>query len=85
MHKQVARDAAPVRLTFAPLEEKYALERNLWRCSQEPLCRFRRVFLNVRNYVAGLLDHATLDDVAKGLPVARPEVFSPGFTGGEGI
>ncbi len=55
------------------------------RCSQEPLCRFRRVFLNVRNYVAGLLDHATLADVAKGLPVARPEVFTPGFTGGEGI
>jgi Rrf2 family protein len=55
------------------------------RCSQEPLCRFRRVFLNVRNYVAGLLDHATLADVAQGLPVARPEVFTPSFTGGEGI
>ncbi|MEI6180372.1 MAG: Rrf2 family transcriptional regulator [Chloroflexales bacterium] len=55
------------------------------RCSQEPLCRFRRVFLNVRNYVATLLDHATLADVAKGMPVARPEVFTPDFTGGEGI
>jgi Rrf2 family protein len=55
------------------------------RCSQEPVCRFRRVFLNVRNYVAGLLDHATLADVAKGLPVSRPEVFNPGFTAGEGI
>jgi Rrf2 family protein len=55
------------------------------RCSQEPLCRFRRVFLNIRNYVAGILDHATLADVAKGLPVARPEVFGRGFTGGEGI
>ena len=55
------------------------------RCSQEPLCRFRRVFLNVRNYVASLLDHATLADVAQGAPVARPEVFTPQFTGGEGI
>jgi Rrf2 family protein len=55
------------------------------RCSQEPLCRFRRVFLNVRNYVAGLLDHATLADVAQGMPVARLEVLTPGFIGGEGI
>jgi Rrf2 family protein len=55
------------------------------RCTQEPLCRFRRVFLNVRNYVAGVLDHATLADVAKGLPVSRPEVFTAEFNGGEGI
>lgn len=55
------------------------------RCSQEPLCRFRRVFLNVRNYVAGVLDHATLADVAQGKPVAKPEVFTPVFAGGEGI
>jgi Rrf2 family protein len=55
------------------------------RCSQEPVCRFRRVFLNARNYVTDLLDHATLADVAKGLPVSRPEVFAPGFTSGDGI
>jgi Rrf2 family protein len=55
------------------------------RCSQEPLCRFRRVFLNARNYVTTVLDHATLAAVAKGMPVARPEVFSPQFIGGEGI
>ena len=55
------------------------------RCSQEPVCRFRRVFLNARNYVATLLDHATLADVAKGMPVGRPEVFTPEFAGGEGI
>ena len=54
------------------------------RCSQEPLCRFRRVFLDVRNYVAGLMDRSTLADVAKGLPVSKQEV-SAGFTGGEGI
>lgn len=55
------------------------------RCSQEPLCRFRRVFLDARNYVSSLMDHATLADVSRGAPVSRPEVFSPGFMGGEGI
>ena len=55
------------------------------RCSQESLCRFRRVFLDVRNYVTTLLDHSTLAEVAKGMPVTRPEVFTPEFTGGDGI
>lgn len=54
------------------------------RCSQEPVCRFRRVFLDARNYVAGVMDKATLSEVAKGLPVSRHEV-SAGFIGGEGI
>lgn len=55
------------------------------RCSQEPVCRFRRVFLNVRNYVTDVLDRTTLADIAKGPPVTRPEVFAPGFTAGDGI
>src|SRR5512137_1241513 len=55
------------------------------RCSQEPVCRFRRVFLNVRNYVATLLDHATLADVARGAPVAKPEASAQGFIAGDGI
>jgi len=54
------------------------------RCSQEPVCRFRRVFLDARNYVAGLMDRATLAEIAKGLPVSKQEV-STGFIGGEGI
>ncbi|HEX9047582.1 MAG TPA: Rrf2 family transcriptional regulator [Verrucomicrobiae bacterium] len=54
------------------------------RCSQEPVCRFRRVFLDARNYVAGLMDKATLAEIAKSLPVTRQEV-SQGFVGGEGI
>lgn len=54
------------------------------RCSQEPVCRFRRVFLEARNYVAGIMERATLADVAKGAPVSKREV-STGFTGGEGI
>jgi Rrf2 family protein len=54
------------------------------RCSQEPVCKFRRVFLDARNYVAGVMDKATLADVAKHSPVTKREV-SLGFTGGEGI
>jgi Rrf2 family protein len=54
------------------------------RCSQEPVCRFRRVFLDVRNYVAGVMDRSTLADVAKISPVSRLEV-SGTFAGGEGI
>lgn len=54
------------------------------RCTQEPVCRFRRVFYNARNFVADLMDRATLAEVAKGLPVTKQEV-SEGFIGGEGI
>ena len=54
------------------------------RCSQESVCRFRRVFLDARNYVTELMDRATLAEVAKGAPVSKREV-STGFIGGEGI
>jgi len=54
------------------------------RCSQEPVCKFRRVFLDARNFVAGVMDKATLAEIAKGLPVTKREV-SAGFIGGEGI
>jgi Rrf2 family protein len=54
------------------------------RCSQESVCRFRRVFYDARNYVAGLMDRTTLAEVAKSLPLSRQEV-STGFMGGEGI
>jgi Rrf2 family protein len=54
------------------------------RCSQEPVCKFRRVFLDARNYVAGVMDRATLAEVAKHSPVTKREV-SAGFVGGEGI
>lgn len=57
------------------------------RCSQEPVCRFRRVFYNARNYVANLMDQATLAEVAKGSPLSSRELASgfTGFIGGEGI
>jgi Rrf2 family protein len=54
------------------------------RCSQEPVCRFRRVFLDARNYVAGVMDRATLAEIAKGAPVSKHEITA-GFIGGEGI
>ena len=55
------------------------------RCSQESVCRFRRVFLNSRNYINELMDKATLAAVAKGEPVSGHEVFAPAFLGGDGI
>jgi Rrf2 family protein len=54
------------------------------RCSQESVCRFRRVFFDARNFVANLMDRATLAEVAKGQPLRKHEV-SAGFIGGEGI
>jgi Rrf2 family protein len=54
------------------------------RCSQESVCRFRRVFLDARNYVAGIMDRSTLAEVAKNSPVSKREI-SIGFIGGEGI
>src|SRR5271169_6815995 len=50
------------------------------RCSQESVCRFHRVFYDARNYVASLMDHTTLAEVAKGLPLSIQEV-STGFIG----
>ena len=52
------------------------------RCSQEPVCKFRRVFFDIRNYVANAMDRTSLADVAKGTPVTKKEI---GFMGGEGI
>ncbi|HUD83877.1 MAG TPA: Rrf2 family transcriptional regulator [Candidatus Saccharimonadales bacterium] len=54
------------------------------RCSQEPVCRFRRVFFDARNYVAGLMDRSTLADIAKGTPLSHQEVAT-GYSGGDGI
>jgi Rrf2 family protein len=54
------------------------------RCSQEPVCRFRRVFYDARNYVAGLMERSTLAEISKGAPLSKQEIYS-GFIGGEGI
>jgi len=54
------------------------------RCSQEPVCRFRRVFFDIRNYVTTVMDRSTLAEVARGTPVSKREVWAD-FIGGEGI
>jgi Rrf2 family protein len=54
------------------------------RCSQESVCRFRRVFLDARNYVTGLMERATLAEVSQGAPVSKREIWA-GFIEGEGI
>ena len=54
-------------------------------CNQEPVCRFRRLFLDVRNFSARLMDRATLATIFEGLPVTDKEVFSMELTGGAGI
>ena len=54
-------------------------------CTQETRCRFRRVLLNVRNYVARVMDRADLASVALNLPVRRDEVFALEFSEGGGI
>ena len=52
------------------------------RCSQESVCRFRRVLLRARNLVAELMDKVTLADVLQGAPVAAAEISG---LHGEGI
>ncbi|MCX6967088.1 MAG: Rrf2 family transcriptional regulator [Verrucomicrobia bacterium] len=54
-------------------------------CSQEAVCRFRRLFLDVRNYAARAMDEATLEAVFKAEPVTREEVFKETLIYGAGI
>ena len=55
------------------------------RCTQESVCRFRRILLDARNYVARLMEHATLAAVFLGAPVHEREVFATGLMAGDGI
>ncbi|MGL4464319.1 MAG: RrF2 family transcriptional regulator [Planctomycetia bacterium] len=55
------------------------------QCSQEPVCRFRRVLLEVRNFSARLLERASLAQLLTGQPVSRAEVFDEQLVGGAGI
>lgn len=54
-------------------------------CSQETTCRFRRIFLEVRNEVALRMDGASLAAVMTGQPVLKQEVFDELLTSGAGI
>jgi Rrf2 family protein len=55
------------------------------KCSQESVCRFRRIFLEIRNNTANLMDNASLASVAAGKPVLSHEVFDEILIGGAGI
>jgi Rrf2 family protein len=55
------------------------------KCTQEPVCRFRRVLLQVRNETAHLMDNTTLAMVYAGKPVIEAEVFDEVLMGGAGI
>jgi len=54
-------------------------------CTQEGSCRFRRVMLDIRNYVVRMMDGATLAGVFSGALVRHEEVFSSEMMYGEGI
>jgi Rrf2 family protein len=54
-------------------------------CSQEPVCRFRRFFLDVRNYAARLMDNVTLRNIFQGQPVPREEILKMELVNGAGI
>ncbi len=54
-------------------------------CSQEATCRFRRVFLEIRNETTQRMDGATLASVLAGRPVVEHEVFDELLIFGAGI
>jgi Rrf2 family protein len=54
------------------------------RCTQEPVCRFRRIFLKIRTDAAQIMDSTTLAAAAQGLPVSTAELFAE-FSDGAGI
>jgi Rrf2 family protein len=54
-------------------------------CSQAHRCRFRRVFLEIRNLTARYLDNLTLAQIAAVEPVGDHEVFALELLAGDGI
>lgn len=54
-------------------------------CSQEATCKFRRLLLDARNYVTGLMDRTTLESVFKAKTVTKEEVFKETLIYGAGI
>ncbi len=55
------------------------------KCSQEQSCKFRRLFLNLRNQAASVLDSTTVADLQSFEPVTTQELEKSGFMHGEGI
>jgi Rrf2 family protein len=55
------------------------------KCSQEPNCHFRRMFLDVRNETTRHMDRQTLASLCSADPVKIWEVFDEALIGGAGI
>jgi Rrf2 family protein len=54
-------------------------------CTQAGLCRFRRVFLDIRNLTANYLDNTTLAQITATMPVGDHEIFALELVAGDGI
>ena len=54
-------------------------------CSQENKCYFRRVFLNIRNLTAQILDKTTIASCLAHEPVTKEDLYKEEFIGGLGI
>lgn len=54
-------------------------------CSQEQKCYFRRVFLNIRNLTAQILDKTTIASCLSQTPVTKDDILKEEFVGGLGI
>ena len=54
-------------------------------CSQENKCHFRRVFLNIRNLTAQILDKTTIASCLGQNPVTKEDILKEEFVGGLGI
>lgn len=45
------------------------------QCSQEDTCKFRKIPLDIRNYIASLLDNVTLADLKNTKPVQTKDIL----------
>jgi len=54
-------------------------------CSQEHVCRFRHVFLEIRNFTARFMDRTSLAAVQCGEPLTPQESVAQHLVGGAGI
>jgi Rrf2 family protein len=49
---------------------------NYHKCSQESVCRFRKIPLDIRNYISSLLDNVTLEEISGIEPLKSEEVIN---------
>lgn len=58
---------------------------NYEACSQESKCYFRRVFLNIRNLTAQILDRTTIASCLAQIPITKEDIYKEEYIGGLGI